>query len=167
MHAVVQQFVGDGPQIELELAEPQRQVTAAKALVEHHLFGIDRPAFDINAGAQHLADQRRVAVGVFHLHVVPGIGFVDGENPEHVPVVFLQETIDSVGIPRGRWWADRIVAGGGGVKRRRRGHVGNALAPLELRHFDDLTAVGIRQFENVRLLDETLDVSHGGACIGD
>ena len=70
VHLVVEDGVGHGAQIELELGQAQGEVAVAVALVEHHLLGIDRPAFDEHARLQHPADQRRIAVGVFELHVM-------------------------------------------------------------------------------------------------
>ena len=57
VHLVIEDRVDDGPQVELELVEPQRQVAVAVALIEHHLLGVDGPAFGEDAGVEDLADQ--------------------------------------------------------------------------------------------------------------
>ena len=89
--------VGYVAQIELELHQAESQIAVAVALVEHHLLGVDGPAFNVDARTKHFAHERRDAIGVFELDVMAGIGFVDREDLKHVPVVFLQECFDSLG----------------------------------------------------------------------
>ena len=60
VHLVIEDGVGHGPQIELELVESQRQVAVAVSLVEHHLLGVHGPAFGEDARLEHPADERRL-----------------------------------------------------------------------------------------------------------
>ena len=49
VHFVVEHGVSHGSQIELELGEPQGQISLAVTLVEHGLLGVNGPPFDIDA----------------------------------------------------------------------------------------------------------------------
>ena len=93
VHLMIENGVGNGAEIELQLRQTQSEVPPAVTLVEHRLLGIDRPAFDVHTGAKHLAHQRRIAVGVLKLHVVAWIGLVDREDLEHVPVVLFNRLL--------------------------------------------------------------------------
>ena len=62
VHFVVEDRVGDGAQIKLQLIQPQREIAVAIALIEHHLLGVHSPAFDKHAGLQDSSKQRRTAV---------------------------------------------------------------------------------------------------------
>ena len=104
MHAVVEDRIGHRPQIKLQLVEPQGKVSLAVALVEHHPLGVDRPALDVGATANHLSHQRRHAVGILQLHIVARVGLMDREDLQHVLVVFLEETPHLLLAPGRRRW---------------------------------------------------------------
>ena len=56
VHPLVEDRVDDRPQVKLQLVHPQRGVAVAETLVEHHLLGVNRPAFRERPRLQHLAN---------------------------------------------------------------------------------------------------------------
>ena len=163
VHAMVEDRIGHGAEIELQLGQTQGKTALAVALIEHHLLGVDRPALDVHARSQHAADQRRIAIGVFKLHIMAGIRFVDREDLQHVPVVFFQQALDPLRIPILGRGADRIHAPGSRVQRRGGVQVGGRIAPPKLRHLNHLAAIRLRQAEDVVGANELLDAGDGRA----
>ena len=155
------------PLVELQLVQPQRQVAVAVTLVEHHLLGVHRPPLRERPGPQHLPNQRRAAVRVRELHVVPRVRLVDGEDLQHRRVVFAEEGLDARRGPVGRRRGDRVEAVGLRVERRGRVQVRRREPALELGHLDDLARVRLRQREDLLVADEVLDLVHGLAGVGD
>src|SRR5437879_3612649 len=86
------------------------------------------------------------------------IRLVNGENKEHVLVVLLKVTALAAVVPGSRRRADGIHAARTRIERRSVVEIGDAVAALELRHFQHLTAVRLRQAQDVLLLDERLDL---------
>ena len=62
MHADAHDIPGVAQQGILQLAQPQLQIAAPVAFVQHHLLAIMRPALGIRAGADQLAYFRRSAL---------------------------------------------------------------------------------------------------------
>ena len=82
--------VGDRAQVELPVREQERGIVGAVAGVHHHLGDVDRPALGVQAAAEDRPDERRAAVGVDPLEVVPGNRLVDRQQAEHPVVVLAQ-----------------------------------------------------------------------------
>src|SRR5918994_995867 len=45
VHALVEDRVGDGAQVELQLYQPEQRIVVEVSRVGEHVFGVDRPAF--------------------------------------------------------------------------------------------------------------------------
>ena len=99
VHGVIEDRVEDCAKVELQLVQPESQIATSIALVEHHLLGVDGPAFGEHPGGEDFADRRSDAVGVVELDVVSGIGFMDREDLKHVLVVLLEEGFLPLGRP--------------------------------------------------------------------
>ena len=53
----------------------------AEAFVEHHFLAVMRPAFDEGVAAENFLDlRRRRGIQVQELHVMAGVGLVDGND---------------------------------------------------------------------------------------
>ena len=100
------------------------------------------------------------------LHIVAGVGLVDGEDLQHVPVVFLQEALHPFGVPVGRRGADCVNRPVLGVEGRCGLDVGQRVSAVKLRHFHQFALVGIRQAQDVVICDELFQLVHGGPGVG-
>ena len=83
-----------------------------------------------------MSDGTRTAYA--QLHVMPGIAFVDGQDLQHVTVVFLQKTLHLLRRPVRRRRADGVIAVGVGIQRRRVVQIRQRVAAAEFRHHDHL-----------------------------
>ena len=150
---LVEDGVGDGAQVPLELDQAHERVAADEAGVGHELLGVDRPALDEGAGGEQRAQGGGVAVGEGDLEEVPRHGLVDGEVAQREDVVLAQERARLLLGPLLGQRCDReegllaAVEGAGRVAVRHRD------AALELRHDHDLDRVR-RHCDEVVLLDE-------------
>ena len=96
-----------------------------------------------------------------------GIAFVNGQDLQHVTVVFLQKTLHLLRRPIRRRRADGVIAVGVGVQRRRVVEIRQRISAAEFRHHDHLAAVRVRQLDVIPFPDESLDVLDGGARVRD
>ena len=80
VHFVIKNRVGDRSQIEFQLIEPQGQFAISIALIQHHLLGINGPAFHENPRLQYAPDFRRAPIGILELHIVSWVGFVNRQD---------------------------------------------------------------------------------------
>src|SRR5438477_3929346 len=94
-----------------------------------------------------------------------GVSLVNGEDLQHVAVVFFQEAFHALRVPIRRRRTDRVEAGRLRIEWRRGLQISQRIPALELRHFDDLTAIGIGQAKDVMLPDECFDAIHRGAGV--
>ena len=53
VHFVIEDRVGNRPEIVLKLGQAKRGVTISVTLIEHHLLGVDGPAFNEHTGSQY------------------------------------------------------------------------------------------------------------------
>src|SRR6516165_643308 len=77
MHLDAHDIAGIAQQRVLQLSDAQFGIAVAIALVEHHLFGVVCPSFDVRAAPNQLAYLRGELLGPQKLHVMPGIGLVN------------------------------------------------------------------------------------------
>src|SRR3954468_1121160 len=141
MHLVVENRIANRAEIKLELHESQTRVSFPIALVEHGLFGIDGPAFDVGAGLQYATDEGTGAIRIFQLHIMAGIAFVNREDLEHMAIVLFEESFDAFGSPLCQWRANRVEARRFRVERRRGIEISKGVATLKFRHLDYLAMV--------------------------
>ena len=136
----------------------------AVALVEHHLFAVVGPAFDVGVGAEQLA---HAAGGLGHpqeLDVMAGVGFVHGGGDDGALVEGVHVAFDFLG--RHRLVGQRDVEVGlGGVRLEGAGrvHAGEGGGAHEGRRlFDDGAHIGGDGDDVVRV-DEADQAVEGGA----
>ena len=98
---------------------------------------------------------------------MPRIGFVDREDPEHLPVVFLEEAFAAALVPRSGGRADRVGARACGIQRQSIFEIGGGIAAAKLRHLEDLAAVGLGEADDVGGADEALQPRHRLPRIAD
>src|SRR5438876_831592 len=95
------------------------------------------------------------------------IGFMNRQNLQHVPVVFLEKTLHAFFVPI-RWRrTDGVEADGIGIERWRRFEIGQCIASLELGHLDYLTAVRIRQAQDIPFANESLNTINRRSSVLD
>ena len=166
MHFVIKNRVRDSSQIKLQLIQTQRQTAIAISLIEHHLFGVNGPAFDEDAGLQHLADQRWIPIGILQLHVMTWVSFVNRQHLQHVLIVLFQKTANSIGTPICRRRADGIRTGTQRIEWKRGLQIRQRVASAKFRHFNHLAAIRFRQTQDVVALNKLLDLTNGrsGIC---
>src|SRR5262245_60189458 len=93
------------------------------------------------------------------------VRFMNREDLQHVLVVFLKQRLHAARFPiRGRW-TDRVKAWRLGLERRGRIEIRERITSLHLRHFNDLAAVRLGQFEDVLLANEFFDAVNCGPPI--
>ena len=89
------------------------------------------------------------------------IRFVNRQNLQHVRIVLFQKTAYAFGTPVGRWRADRVRTDTARIQWQRRIQIGQRISAAEFRHLNHLTAIGIRQSQDVLTSNEILNLTDG------
>ncbi len=153
MHRLVENRIGDGSQVPLQLNQLHERVGAAKSLLDHQALRVDGPSLHERTRRQHRTKRGVVAVGVHQLHVVSGHGLMRDQIVDGPEVVFAQERV-GLGvrpvIGNGRHREKRLLAL---IERPGRVAKGERDPTLELRHGNDRQRIFVHSHE-VRVAHE-------------